>query len=64
MSCISNNNNKNDSNLEVWGRGGGGLVAQGLSNMLGYLRYGSSQAIVGPATLRQKLQIKLSISPK
>ena len=39
------------------------LVAQHPSNMLAYIRDGSAQAMVCAATLRPKLQIKLSISP-
>ena len=53
----------------VWGGGGGGggrgcclLVALRPSNMQVYLREGSAQVILRAATLRQKLQIQLSIS--
>ena len=54
-----------------WGRGGGRkrqrfvcwLDALCPSNMLVYLRDGFAQTRVRAATMRQKLQIKLSISP-
>ena len=39
------------------------LVAYRPSNMLVYLRDGSAQTVVRAATLRQKLQTKLSTSP-
>ena len=39
------------------------LVAYRPSNMRVYLRDGSAHTILRAATLRQKLQIKLSISP-
>ena len=46
--------------------GGGGcclLVAERPSNMLAYLRDGSAQKMARAATLRKKLQTKLSTSP-
>ena len=39
------------------------LVSEHPSNMLVYIRDGSAQTSVHAATLRQKLQIKLSLSP-
>ena len=39
------------------------MVSYRPSNMLVYLIYGSDQTIMRDDTLRQKLQIKLSISP-
>ena len=41
----------------------GWLVAERPSNMLVYLRDGSAQTAVRAATLRQRLQIKLAITP-
>ena len=41
----------------------GWLVALHPSNMLVHLKGGSAQTSVRAATLRQKLQIKLSVSP-